>query len=441
LKTCSGPLAALPVLCALLAAEAFADGKTFLGPSSSLRPVNQDQQMAAIVHAGGVQKMLITVNFKAEDADSALWILPIPGRPDGVKLDVADAFPNFVGRDFRRDARDVIFWFFNDTATTEIYTVILDAILIPNLMGTRMGAGVHASLEKWGIRIEAVTAESLEELADYLQRNEVEVPEGDLASFEPYLSGGYVLVVAWMASREEFLREFPGYHKGHPLRPGGERYPCLYIEFPAERAFYPLRPTSGYGDAVIPVTVFFVGHVLPETSPSVSEHIAVSYHRKGAFRPEISKRFVEGLPERVPYTVLHIETEARKLTDDLRFRAGRPLGVAYAEIVLASGNTGAFVLAAALVVLLAAALLSYLSAGLAGLVMFGRWKGYARVGLWNLLTLVGLAFQIRHIPGERGEALRNTRRWGVGFSFVFSVVFVALTVMLQFLLYLPLGLR
>lgn len=415
-------------------AVALADGKTFRGPGSSLRPVEQDEQMAAIVHAGGVQKMLIAVNFKAEDADSALWILPVPGRPDGVKLDVADAFPAFYGKDLRHHARDTIFYHMAMVRWSQGYTLLLDAILIPNLMSSRMGADVHESVEKWGIRLEAVTAVSLDDLTAYLGRNKVQVPRDDLASFGPYLSDQYVLVVAWITSREKLLREFPDYRKKH-LGPGRGRYPCLYIEFPTDRLFYPMRPTSGYGKVVTPVTVFVIGHVRPETSPAMAGHLKTTYHRRRAFRRGVPKRFVEGLTERVPYTVVHIKTAAKNLTDDLRFRPGRPLSVGYAEILLASRHPVGRV--AVVVVLIAA--LSYVSAGLAALILFGRWKGYAQVGLWNLLTLVGLYFQVKHIPGERGERLRNTRRCGFGFVLLFSVVFVATSVLVQLLLRLPLG--
>ena len=67
-----------------------------------------------------------------------------------------------------------------------------------------------------------------------------EIAKKHLATFEPYLNQKYVLIVAWIASREQVLKEFPDAHAMW-----GERRPCLFVEFSTERAFIlSVRPVS-----------------------------------------------------------------------------------------------------------------------------------------------------------------------------------------------------
>ena len=89
------------------------------------------------------------------------------------------------------------------------------------------------------------------------------------------------------------------------------------------------------------------------------------------------------------------------------------------------------------------AVLSYVAAGVSGVLLYGQWKGYARLGLWNLLTLVGLVLAIRHVPGERGEKLRSvvTRRGRPTTKFwhLFTVLYLVLAVALHLALLGPLS--
>ena len=88
----------LVVFILLFPAQAFADGKAFSGRDYySLNPVAQNEQVAAISHRDGIEKMIIAVNFEAKDSDKALWIFPVPGTPDQTKVDVAGSFPGFSG--------------------------------------------------------------------------------------------------------------------------------------------------------------------------------------------------------------------------------------------------------------------------------------------------------------------------------------------------------
>ncbi len=66
--------------------------------------------------------------------------------------------------------------------------------------------------------------------------------------------------------------------------------------------------------------------------------------------------------------------------------------------------------------------------------MFGSWKRPAAFGLWNLTTLVGLYIALRCAKAELGrsamsaEEQKHWRRW---YLFLFSVIFVMLTIAVE----------
>ena len=418
---------------------AFGDGKVFGGRDFwALYPIGQREQRAAIVHRDGIEKLIIAINIELAEKDKALWIFPVPGTPEGTKLDVVDSFPRFSGRDPRQPAGNAIGQLMMAVRATQIYPLIFEAVFMTHLGTSRVDASVHTHVEKWGIRSEAITADSLDSLVGYLQEKKAGVQKEELSVFEPYLSGQYVLVVAWIASREELLKKFPEYGKRGHVTSG--RWPCLYVEFPTERAFYPLRPTSGYGDDHIPVNLFVVDTVRPEAGAALAGKMRVGHFRQRAALKGAPREFSESLPEGAfLYTSVRITTEARDLTEDLWFEPVVPLRLRYAEAVESMAHPAFGVpLGIALV-----AVLSYVAAGVSGVLLYGQWKGYARLGLWNLLTLVGLVLAIRHVPGERGEKLRSvvTRRGRPTTKFwhLFTVLYLVLAVALHLALLGPLS--
>ena len=65
-----------------------ADGVVY--DRSSKLPLKQREQMAAIAFHDGIEKMIIAINFELDSQDDALWIFPVLGTPDQVKVDIQD---------------------------------------------------------------------------------------------------------------------------------------------------------------------------------------------------------------------------------------------------------------------------------------------------------------------------------------------------------------
>jgi len=424
-----------PLLLALAAPSALSDGKAFIlfRDWGAYRSVLENEQIAAIAHKDGVQRMVIAISFKAAEDDSALWIFPVPGTPELTKVDVVDTFPLFRGENPVNKLLGAVSTFMTFARATQIYPAIIEGALLPAL-GTSHGVLVHREVEKSGIHAEVISADSVESLAKHFTEKNSPISSDELKVYERYLAGDYVLIAAWISSLEKVRSDFPEYARGRVL--ASSRWPCLYVEFPCERPFYPLIPTSDYGEEYVTIELCLAGAFQPQGPFSSFEYSLQHYEQEVA--PDAPEQFAAGLERSsFHYTRLYAHTKASYLTEDLYFRPARLRGwkCARAALWLLSRTSPV----AWYVVFVG--MLSMATAAIVGRVLFGTWRGYALLGLWNLLTLGGLWIAIRHVPGEKGDRLRSVvqdRFFGITFCGAFSITFVAITLILQTALLLPL---
>jgi len=414
---------------ALFQCPAFADGMLFKGRDRlALSPLRPGEQVAAIIHRDHRQKMVIALRFQLEEQDKALWMFPVPGTPDTTRLELVDSFPRFGGRDIRSDAAFDCYLLMALVRATQFWPVLFEGEAVRFFL--KSGVAVHSEVNKWGIHAETITANSMEDLAAHLREKKAGIPAEHLRSFQPYLSGQHVLVVAWISSEQELLEAFPEYEKQRV--PGAVRQPAVYIEFPTERAYYPLRATSAYGDETVGVRLFLAGYMLPDAMPRLAGSLQTALYDQESAVQNAPKVFSEALPSGpFHYTAVSISSAASNFTNDLWFSPAKvPASYGVARAILKVRPT-LFFLAAALLLLIAA--LSYVAAGLAGLWRGAPWRTYAYLGFWNLLTVAAMWIAIR-FSGERGEEARKKK-----FLRAFTCIFVLLTVLLDWMFWLLLG--
>ncbi|GAB4337891.1 MAG: hypothetical protein Kow0099_11510 [Candidatus Abyssubacteria bacterium] len=97
---------------------------------------------------------------------------------------------------------------------------------------------------------------AVRDCGEYLRGIGAEISNEELQTFGPYLNDQYTLVITRIDSRETLLEEFP-----EEENEMSARRPCVYVEFPTARPFFPLKPTSAYGDEIIPVRLYVTGYV------------------------------------------------------------------------------------------------------------------------------------------------------------------------------------
>jgi len=429
------PLLLLLALILLAPGLARADGKAFTRTSdnSAFQPANQEDQRALIFFRDGQERLLITINYYANPDDQGLWIFPVPGTPDTVHIDLWDTLPTFQGRDDRPWAREIVRQTMLIMRASQIYPVPFD--LVARAIGRKKGhekeepgkedeVDVYETIRKWGLEAQAVTAPSIEALANHLRQSEMEIADEELKPFEPYLSGDYVLVIVRVASRAELDKEF-GLSRSDVWEPSSSmRRPCVLVEFPATRAYYPMRPTASYGDEHVPATIYVIGHVRPEADARMLRNLRVHH-----FRDETADRRLEafcGIAPRsvVDYTVVETRGPARAYTSDFAFTPVRTSGFALAAFI--TDRHATYCLLAVLVFLA----LSCLSGAAAGAIArIGTGKG-AVVGLLNVASIVGVIL---------GAAAWIEQRRVVRFVIAFSLIFVGLTIIIHVVLIQSVG--
>lgn len=415
----------LAALTALLPTAARADGKLFTRSSdhSAFAPLEQNAQRAVIHFGDGREQMVIAINYRARPGEEGLWIFPVPGTPEDVHIDLGRMFPRFHGYDSRPAARAIVDCAMLFMRASQVYPLIADVPYLGMLLGVKKKAtedavAVHETVERWGLRAETLTAPSTEVLASHLGESGAEISPNELSPFEPYLNSVYVLVVVRVTDRAAFEAQF---EESLDQR---ECSPSLYVEFPTEKGFYPMRPTASYGNTQLPVTLYIIGHVEAHANRQMLDQADIYHYRQD--RPDWATQSLFGLSRdsSFNYTVVRLDAPASAFTSDFAFTPTRIKGHKLAELIVDLRWR------LVLIGLAVFAVLSYLSAGVAGIVSGQRWCRAAPIGLLNFLSVLGVvigaAFVLKHPRLGR-------------FIAVFTALFVGATILIQILLTSRLG--
>lgn len=375
----------------LLVNTASADGKAFAGDRGSYRAIEQGGQSAFIVHENGMEMMLIAITLVLEGNEEGLvWIFPLPGRPEDIEVDILEIFPDWRGEYPRRELWDSIDIAKNLALATQIWPCVVGSLFFP--MAIRNSSGsfrIERTASKYGISAELVTADTRRGLSQYLAGIGIEIEEEALSAYDYYFDKDFCFVTCRISSFVELKKHFPELERVR--RASHEQFPTLYIEFPSEHIFYPMRPTSTYGDTYFPVEVRVAGYA-KDTSPE--SYVRAVY--------QIQKELPDGMPEKmkssfpdkheIPYTRFSAQGPASTWTSDLYLEQCEPV---FSQTLLGTyrlTRSDYFIIVLSVFSFVAA---SFLAGGLAGLAVFRRFYYFAFFGLFNLFTLIGLYIAIR----------------------------------------------
>lgn len=410
----------------------YADGKAFrYRDLSGLRDLPQSEQVAAISFEDGIQRMLIRIRVSLDDNEDALWIFPVPGPPGRCSVDLADQFPRFLGRDPLQEARALTARFTWSLCATQVYPLPVLATLSREM---RAGLTEYGVVEQWGLRVTAIGAPSPDALLAYVRQHHPGIESAQLRPFDDYCDPEHTLVVAWLTSREAFAEHFGD----EPATSGTARQPTLAVTFPADRPFYPLKPTGAYGDNEMRILVYVMGHVRPLADAVLLEHVNTTHFVQDTRPDNAPAAFAELLPERdIAYTRVRIDAPANVLIDDLRFEPAAVPGLTYAR-ALVSWLTG---WPAILTGLLTLAVLSFASGAIAGALVWRRWLRPGTIALANCLTVLALIWVLVRVPPTWPQGAGHDSRAGssrVWFLLGFHVLFMVVAAGVGQLLRLPL---
>lgn len=352
--------------------------------------VDETYQRAYINYQGGIQKMILGVGMEEADA-GVVWIFPVPSVPEKVSIDVFTEFPAVKGESISRLAQKNLADSLSILQNTQPYLAFLSFLTAgmhksddydPGLAkdgvsGTPIDVTVHERLEKEGLTTEIITARTGQTLYDFLLSEGLTVEEGSVPVLDHYIGEDYTFVVSRISplSFEEMEREQP-------------EHGVVFVKFPADRIYYPLLPTSVYGDEVVPATVVVFGHVSPEIFKDIEEFSEVEYfiQKELELRQELDV-FYSNSTENVKYTKIEIDAPSNLLTEDLWISPKAPIKTYYTSFF------ARYPLFVAVILLVSVSMITGMGVG--GLLFKGLRdrKGLSKlalVGLSNCLTIFGV---------------------------------------------------
>jgi len=449
-----------------LVSTASADGSIHAYIEGTWEVFNETQQECVISFHEGRQGMILTVETGQRlRGEKAVWIFPVPAAPEKTDVNILEGFPDLGGYDVEKRAKQDLSDVFNILRSTQVYPLLFQlfepSMMVP--MGyTRLGGEVqkgvtvHERVEKLGLTTELVSAEDGTSLRGYITGKGLTLPAASQNILEGYIGQEYSFVMSWISdpSRIESyqkeqtipyliglldqgkLDEAKAFIKASdedeqdinlilnilndntggmddkkqrikqhfPYQPREDKNKLgVFLSFPTQKIFYPLKPTSVYGNDIVPAVIYVLDYVKPEVYRGIKADTEVSYFYADQLTLQAAmedlftgfekvsgmfnsgKKTTAGFQVRdVKYTEIKIDTASKHFTQDLWMEVATPLRVRIAHA--ASKFQAVYGPLLFAISSCAASLLS-------GMILFRdrvitRWK-FAAFGLSNSLSIIG----------------------------------------------------
>ena len=364
---------------------AFADGMIHVYDPDMTRwgLQREERQLAVINYDKGIEKMLIAVELGNLQGKKAVWIFAIPAKPESTEIDILEDFPRLNGVDLKTKRNQVFGDALTITAASQVYLAPLFLVTMQTLGSSGQGLQgldidskgvvVYESVQKAGLTSEVLTAKDGTAFYNYLIEQGFEIPKNSKELLDDYIGKDYSFVVSWVSGSQELA---------------GERALGLFVSFPAEKIYFPLKPTSIYQNAQIPIVVYVIGHVAPKVFPSIQNSTSTQYFVQNYFTPspELSYFFGGANTRQLAYTKVKITASSSDLTEDLLFENSAPPELVFSKFVVQ--NSLGFTILLFIII-------SCIASALAGAIVFRSEKPslgkFALFGLANFLTLIGFS--------------------------------------------------
>ena len=363
----------------LIYGNAIADGGVFkLRDNSSWMLFKEDAQLCFINYQDETQKMLINVSLNDTfEEEKALWLFPIPAKPNEAQIDIINTAPVLSGSDFETEFRLKTTQYFKYLLATQIYPLPLIVATGRHLTGffSKAGINVLEKIEKFGITTELISVKSKQNFIDYLKMHKVKFSDEFNKILDNYIGKDYIFVLSWLSNSKEYKN-----NKQFPIE--------VFVTFKTPKIFFPLKFTSIYGHLNISIFVYVINFVTPELFNNIISKTKVEYLIMPEYHTsdELSKFFFNNKNfKNLKYTKISISSEATNFTDDLWIEPNAPMKTSIQSIIYS--NLDIFFIA------LLAILSSASSVFASSIIFFGygpRYKSFMLLGLMNLFSIIGL---------------------------------------------------
>lgn len=397
---------AIVLLFSLFIPAASADGFIHIYDGDMWSLFNEEQQFCAINYKDGFQNMILTVDTGQElTGEKAVWIFPVPAKPDKTVINIVKGFPQLLGYDVQDEADESISNVFIAVRATQVYTfpfLLFGRMGMFGKAGEGLGVTVYESIEKMGLTTELVSAVDGSSLTNYVTSKGLNLPESSKSMLDEYTGQEYSFVISWISDIEKFKQEQGKIERGHRRMWMGNAI-GVFITFPIDKIYYPLKPTSVYGSKRVPAVIYILDYVVPELYDGIKTDTEINYFFENRLNaPEELRDFFAGYEKEpstyysregqkqgftikdVKYTKIKVNPPSKYLTQDLWMEVSTPIKVKAADFA------NRFRLLYGLIFFI---LCSCLASLFSGMIIFrdrtiSKMK-FAFFGLWNFLTLIG----------------------------------------------------
>jgi hypothetical protein len=284
---------------------------------------------------------------------------------------------------------------------------------------------VHDYIEKYGIRTELVTANNIRTFREYLMHKGLQLPVESYNSLNEYIGKDYSFVISSIKNTKVASHQILN---GDIVGPIQYRPPIfgVFVKFPTDRIFFPLKLTSIYSGLNIPLFLYVIGHVSPGVYPDIAPYSEISYYEYYTpYMENLSSFLHNGSVNNLDYTRIKILAPSEKFTRDLWIEKSEPLSLQIQKSVITSPITWGSILFL---------LISVIASITAGKICFHAhpvsWKTLGINGLWNSLTMIGFAYAtFQRLPVHVDEE-GNKKYYFV----IFYLFFILITAMIPVIL-------
>ncbi|MFH0971267.1 MAG: hypothetical protein V1835_01745 [Candidatus Micrarchaeota archaeon] len=395
---------------------AHADGGVWVnrGAYWDLHP--ETTQYALIDFENDYERLGLTIEMDADLAvKKTVWMLPIPANPTTVEIELSEGFPLLYGTSITQEAQSVVggaawlavgWGFFPLNLPLAFLFIIIGRGTISGAAMKTDGLSdsayysdisIFQRVTQGGVTSDLVATENAQELENYLRNKGIELTAEHKSMLSEYIGKKYSFVITYISDWQKFITRTAGQKGTIPI--------SLLIKFPTTKPYFPLKLTSVYGDASIPVTIYMYGNYKPQFYGGVNGNVEYytrgrvsNYYDNYRYRsenydvrgnyigPKISEEFFR--PGRnlnnFEFTKIEMDVPSRNFKEDLWFEPGTGLKTGVQKTV--AENFWFIALLFFIIVTMASSLI-------AGKLIFREEKmsdmRLAAQGLWSLLSMVG----------------------------------------------------
>lgn len=368
-------------------------------------------ERALINYQKGVQRMVVSPRLVAEA--NSVWIFPIKAQSEQVKFNFVKYFPRLYGKNNYSSAQTILNNVFCAIIAGQIWSLPISYYSFenPNEYLGPIG-GSNPVVESNDTHIELLKADSVDALSEQLKSRGRIVPKADLEIYSKYLNKDYSLLTAWREGNEPNIMMMRRDFQRNMMR----RRPSIYIEFPAEKPFYCLTQKPGT-QGRLTLTVTGLWQLTGEQNNLMQSEQMIG---QDANLPDSMK---QSMPEKnIPFTMFSSAMRSTLPQGELNFAQGKVVKNSYVDTIADMPLIRIILLA-----ILALLIISYLSAGISGVLVYRKWKGFAEFGLYNIFTIIAMGIAMTYKKGGVYDTFRQTKWKTRFFLIIFSLLVVGIS--------------